>query len=153
DAHEVEMSTRVFSADGAAHELYDAMFMGGRAPAFLPGKGFDSGAGGAEIIATAGTTTSYGLVYVEDVPQLIDLAGIRLIEGPDTDAKGTKRFLVIGDGSVSSVTERGWQLRGVELGTIAGTSAPGVDVTVADGAGKPVTIARADGSGAYRAAV
>lgn len=152
DAHEVELETRVFAADGAAHELYDAMFMGGRAPAFLPGKGFDSGAGGAEIAATAGTTTSYGLVYPVDVPQVIDLAGIRLIEGPDTDAKGTTRFLVIGDGSVSSVTERGWQLRGVELGTITGTTAPGVDITVSSG-GKPTTIARADASGAYRAAV
>jgi len=156
-ASELELFTRVFPATGAeagAHELYDLMFLGGRAPAFLPGKGFDSGAGGAELIATAGTTTSYGLVYPAEAPnpQLIDLAGIRLVEGPDTDDTGTLRWLVIGDGSVASVTERGWQLRGVELGELTGTTAPGVDVVVSQ-ADKPMTIARADATGAYRAAV
>jgi hypothetical protein len=143
-AKELELETKVFPApDGEPGdlELYDAMFLGGRAP------NFDS----PDMIATAGTTSSYGLVYAEEIPQLIDLAGIRLIGGPDTGTRGTTRFLVVGDGSVSSVTERGWQLRGVALGEIAGTTSPNVDVVV-EQAGVPVTIARADASGSFRVA-
>ena len=144
-AREVELETRVFPGpDGVkeTHELRDAMFLGGRAPAF------DS----ADMFATAGTTTSYGLVYETDVPQVIDLAGIVLISGPDTDDQGTIRSFVIGDGSVASVTERGWQLRETETGEITGTSSANVDVVFAQG-GIPITRARSDAEGAFRATV
>jgi hypothetical protein len=157
-ADAVELETRVFpqpGAEPAASTLYDAMFLGGRARAFLPGKGWASGQGAAEMIATAGTTSSYGLVFPADAPnpQLIDLAGIRLVQGPGVDATGLRRWLVIGDGSVSSVTDRGWALRGTTTGDVSGTTAPGVDVVIADTDGNLLTIARADASGAFRAAV
>jgi len=154
-AHELELETKVFpgeTGEPGAYELFDAMFFGGRAPNFVPGKGFQSGAGGGELIATAGTTSSYALVYPDKLPQLIDLAGIRLVGGPDTDDQGTKRFLVIGDGSVASVTERGWQLRGTELAEVSGTTSPNVDV-VLEQAGAAITIARSDAQGAFRTAV
>lgn len=154
-AKELELETRVFpgpGGEGGTLELYDAMFMGGRAPGFVPGKGFDSGTGGGEMIATAGTTSSYALVYEDDTPQVIDLAGIRLIGGPDTGTQGTTRFLVVGDGSVASVTERSWQLRGTPLGEIAGTTTPNVDVIVAQN-DAPITVARSDADGSFRVAV
>jgi len=150
-ASELELETRVVPQPGTEttpHELYDALFFGGRAPAFLP-----AGSVGAGIIATSGTTTSYGLVHPAGTQaQLIDLAGIRLALGPDVDAAGVKRWLVVGDGSVSSVTERAWALREIELGVVSGTTAPGVEIVVLAG-GAPVTIARADASGAFRAAI
>ncbi len=154
-AHELELETKVFPGpDGeeGSHDLFDAMFMGGRAPSFVPGHGFESGAGGGEIIATSGTTSSYALVYPTETSQLIDLAGIRLVGGPATDDQGTTRFLVIGDGSVSSVTERGWQLRGTALQEISGTTSPNVDVVIEQG-NKPVTVARSDARGAFRTSV
>lgn len=154
-AHELELVTKVFpgpDGDAGSHDLFDAMFMGGRAPGFVPGNGFDSGAGGGEIIATSGTTSSYALVYETATPQLIDLAGIRLVGGPPTDDEGTTRFLVIGDGSVSSVTERAWQLRGTPVQEISGTTSPNVDVVIEQGS-KPITVARSDAQGAFRTSV
>lgn len=147
DAHELELETKVFPGPGGepgAHDLFDAMFLGGRAPSF----------DGGEIVATSGTTSSYGIVYPADVqlPQLIDLAGIRLVGGPETDDRGTTRHLVIGDGSVSSVTERGWLLRGTPVVELGGTTSANVDVVIAQG-GTPITVARSDGQGAFRAAV
>jgi hypothetical protein len=154
-AKELELTTRVFAQDGnGGSELHDLLFLGGRAPAFLPGKGFDSGAAGGEVIASAGTTTSYGLVYPVGAPnpQLIDLAGIRLVTGPDTDDRGTTRYVIVGDGSVASVTERAWQLRETPLGAITGTTLAGAEIAV-DQAGAPITIGRADAQGAFRIAV
>ncbi len=144
-AHELELETKVFPGpDGEKepHELRDAMFLGGRAPGFK----------NTEMFASAGTTTSYGLVYVGDVPRVDDLAGILLIAGPDADDQGKIRSLVIGDGSVASVTERGWQLRETELAEITGTTSANVDVVLAQG-GKPITMARSDAQGTFRAAV
>ncbi|MCW5803587.1 MAG: CehA/McbA family metallohydrolase [Deltaproteobacteria bacterium] len=156
DAQELELETRVYAkaGDGADHELYDALFFGGRAPSFVPGRGFAVGAGPAELVATAGTTTSYALAYPAGTPdpQLIDIANIRLALGPSLDDKGIRRWLIVGDGSIASVTERAWTLRGRALGVVAGTTSPGVDVTFVDGTG-PITVARADASGAFRAAV
>jgi hypothetical protein len=96
------------------------------------------------VIATAGTTTSYGLVYPAGAsnPQLIDLAGIRLVTGPDTGAEGTSRFLIVGDGTVASITERGWQLRETELVELTGSTLPGANIVVSQ-AGAPLTIGRA----------
>lgn len=158
-ADAIELETRVFAMSGSVVEpptLYDAMFLGGRARAFLPGRGFLEGTGGAEIVATAGTTTSYGLTYPTDTPdpQLVDLAGIRLIVGPSLEAgRAQRRWLVLGDGSVASVTGHAWAQRGAVLGAVRGTTAPLVDVMIADAAGAPITVARADAAGAFAATV
>jgi len=154
DATAVELETRAFAAEGgvaASHDVYEAMFFGGRARAFVPGRGFEPGSVGAEILATGGTTSSYGLVYPPDAanPQLIDLAGIRLARGPNVvEGVAARRWFVIGDGSVSSVTGAAWALRGDALGTIRGTTAPGADVIVTSG-DAPLTIARADADGEF----
>jgi hypothetical protein len=147
-ATEVELETRVFTAAGAMpgdHDLYDMLFMGARAPAMLMTEG----------VMTEGTTSSYGLVYPAGAqsPQLVDLGGIRVALGPTiSDTAPSMRWLVIGDGSMASVTDRAWALRGAEVGTIRGTTAPGVDVVIAR-AGVTATIARADASGAFHATV
>lgn len=157
DADAVELETRIAPAPGAAaasHDLFDAMFMGGRAPAWVPGVGWADGSVSAELIATGGTTSSYALVYPAGAPdlQLIDVGGIRVVRGAAISAAPVRRWLVIGDGSVADVTGKAWALRGAALGTIAGTTAPGVDVAIRRGAA-PITIARADASGHFRAAV
>lgn len=156
----VEMETRVFSATdaGEVHDLYDALFLGGRARAFIPGHGFDAGQVATDVIATAGTTTSYGLTYPADAPppQLLDFDQIRLAVGPNLTDNGASatRWLVIGDGSIASATESAWRLHAsTRLGVIGGTAPPGVDVVVTDATGAPMTIARASNAGAFRAAV
>jgi hypothetical protein len=60
---------------------------------------------------------------------------------------------VVGDGSISSVTDRAWALHGLTLGTITGTSAPHVDIEIRDASGAPITVARTDASGAFSAQV
>ncbi len=158
-ADAVELETHVFTMPGAevvSHDVYDALFMGGRATAFQPGRGWAMGQGAAELLATAGTTSSYGVVYPAGSPdpQLIDLGGIRILLGPTITEASASRWLVLGDGSVSSVTGRAWALRGVPLGVVRGTSAPGVEVWFRDGVrGAPITIARADAAGGFAAAV
>ncbi len=144
-ATELELETKVFPGPDAVeetHELRDAMFLGGRAPSF----------GSTDVFATSGTTTSYGIAYESDRPEVIDLFGILLIGGPDTGEQGTVRNLIIGDGSVSSVTERGWQLRGAELAQISGTTSPNVDVVIAQ-AGAAITVARSDADGQFQTSV
>jgi hypothetical protein len=159
-ADAVELDTRIYDAPGAdpepgPHDLYDAMFVGGRAQGFVPGHGFIDGQIAGELFATAGTSTSYGLVYPAGVPeiQLIDLAGIRLALGPSIEiGKPVTRWLVLGDGSVASVTERAWTLHGDALGVVTGTTSPDADVTVLAGEAA-ITVARADAAGAFRIAV
>ncbi len=148
DASAIELTTRTYELGGAAasHDLYDAMFTGGRAPAFIPGLGFVGGQVRGELIATAGTTTSYGLVYA-DSAGLIDLAGIRLVQGPAVDQVGTTRHLVIGDGTVEDVTRQAWALRGTPTVAHAVRAPAGLDLVVLDAADRVVTIARADAAG------
>jgi hypothetical protein len=90
-------------------------------------------------------------------PQLLDFDQIRLAVGPNLTDNGASatRWLVIGDGSIASVTESAWTRHATtRLGVIGGTTAPGVDVVVVDAAtGAPMTIARASTFGTFRAAV
>lgn len=149
-ATSVEMFTRVFPKEGtedASHDLYDAMFLGGRAPSFVPGKGPVEGQTQGDFVATSGTTTSYGLVYGEDLT-LIDLAGIRLVQGASVDSTGTTHHFLVGDGSIASITEQGWALRGTETLAYDVRATPGVDILVTDAAQKQITIARPIGNDA-----
>lgn len=160
DADEVLVQTVLWPEDGAdgAVQHGDGLFFGGRVSAFLPGRGFIEGTQNAAFVASIGTTTSYGIAYPASVAavQFLNIGGISVSLGPTVAlAPGATvdRWLIIGDGSASSVTERGWTLRGVELGAVAGTTAPGASIEVTDGAGAPITIGRADGAGAYRIAL
>lgn len=147
-ATELEMFTRVFPKDGAedtSHDLYDAMFLGGRAPSFVPGRGEVEGQTSGDFVATSGTTTSYGLVYPGDLT-LIDLAGIRLVQGASVDSAGTSHYLLIGDGSIASVTAQGWARRDVATVTHDIQATPGVDLLVTNAAGDPITVARPIGN-------
>lgn len=149
-ATSVELFTRVFPTDDTdevAHDLYDAMFVGGRAPSFVPGKGAVTGQTQGDFLATAGTTTSYGIVYDQDLT-LIDLAGIRLVQGGSVDSTGTTHHFVIGDGSVASITRQGWALRGTPTLSYDVRATPGVDILVTDAAQAPITIARPVGNDA-----
>jgi len=148
DATAVEMTTHAYGTTGgdASHDLYDAMFMGGRAPAFIPGRGFVEGQVSGELVATAGTTTSYGLVYAESV-RLIDLAGIRLVQGPSVDARGTTRHLVIGNGAVEDVTRQAWALREQPIVAYDVRAPAGLDLVVLDAESRALTIARANAAG------
>nr|MBA2540719.1 hypothetical protein [Deltaproteobacteria bacterium] len=156
DTAAVEIQTRIWADDPTERSLplYDGLFLGGRARAFLPGKGFVDGTGSAEIIATDGTSTSYGIAYPsgQPNPQLADFASIRFALGGDVDDQGLLRYFIIGDGSVASVTETGWRLRGQEVVEIRGTAPPRADIVVRrDDA--VLTVGRADDAGTYRLAV
>jgi hypothetical protein len=106
------------------------------------------------MIASAGSeTTSYGLVHPADVQaeQIVDIGGVVLALGPSSplDAPEPRdRWLVVGDGSVSSVTDRAWALRGVEVGTIRGATAPDVAIAVEQD-GMPITRARSGPDGSF----
>lgn len=150
-ATELEMISRVFpkegSEDDAAHDLYDAMFLGGRAPSFIPGKGPVEGQTQGDFVATSGTTTSYGIVYDQDLT-LIDLAGIRLVQGASVDGTGTTHYFLVGDGSIASITEQGWARREMPTLSYDVKATPGADLLVTDDAGAPITVARPIGNNA-----
>lgn len=164
DAHAIEMRTILRRPPGTqatgTHALIDGVFVGGRVEPFMPTRGFTrEGTNNAALLASRGTTTSYGLVYAaEALPSLrfVEVEGLRLAFGPDLtigDAAGARRWLVIGDGSIASVTERGWALRGVATGKVEGTTAPGVEVVVRDADDQPITIGRAGEDGRYAIAL
>lgn len=144
DATAIELETRIYGDKPIkVHDLYDAVFVGGRA---VPADTVP------ELEALGGTTTSYGLTYPADGPNpgSLDLAGIRLFQGPDVTESGAsvRRWLVIGDGSVSSLTDAAWALRGAAVGHVSGTAPPGAQVMVTQGT-TPITAARADDDGAF----
>jgi hypothetical protein len=143
---QLELITRTFPLPGStptSHDVYDLMFVGGRAPSFIPGHGPATGQISGDFVATAGTTTSYGLVYASDA-SVIDLAGIRLVQGQSADDAGVVRQLLVGDGSIASITERAWPLRDRPVVSYDIRGPRDTDLVVTDGDGKPVTIARAD---------
>ncbi len=153
----------VFGDDGetAVVEHGEGLFFGGRVALFAPNRGFIEGGGAnAEYIASAGGNggTSYGIVYDPDhasAVSTLEIGGLALAIGPTSSIDvpdPTDRYLVVGDGSVSSVTERAWLLRGYELGTVTGTAEPGAAIAVLAGE-TPVTRGRADDTGAYRIAL
>ncbi len=159
DADEVLIRTFLFptgDGEGSNVEVGDTFFYGGRVTSWLPGRGEATGASNAELIASSGTTSSYGIVYSPEqltAVQFADIANVKIGLGPTRtlgNPAPVERWLVVGDGSVSSVTDRGWTLRGAETGVLRGTTAPGVEVMVSEGEDRPMTVARADESGDYR---
>ncbi len=146
------------SAETPSAQVGEIFFFGGRADNWLPGTGIPEGSGAGELIATSGTTSSYGIAPAADVfgTQLISINSISIALGPTLtvgSGRVVDRQFIVGDGSISSVTDRAWTLRGVDVGTISGTTTAGVEVHVTDAADKPITIARADATGAYSVTV
>lgn len=164
DTDALLIRTFVFPDDTAASseanvEVGEALFFGGVINSWAPGKGVPAGSSSVEFIASTGEGgTSYGVIYPVGKPaaaQFADIANVKLILGPSRtigNAEPVDRWFVVGDGSAASVTERGWALRGLGLGTVRGMTAPGVDIAVASG-DKAMTIGRADDTGAYRIAL
>jgi hypothetical protein len=161
DSDALLMRTRVWGDASAQRtvQIADALFLGGRVRPFVPGRGHDPGAVRGAFLASSGTTSSYGLVYPRETAetiQLFNIDGFNIALGALQLIGGfapTERWLLVGDGSVASVTEQAWARRGDELGAVHGETAPGVDVVVADAAGAPATIGRAGDDGTYRVAV
>ena len=162
DSDELLIRTAVFGVDGASTVVQhgEGLFFGGRVAIFVPNRGFIEGAGASgEFIATEGSaTTSYGIVYAADAAQsvqFVDIGGIVLSVGPTSNLGAPRyldRYVVVGDGSASSVTDRAWALRGVDTGTISGTTEPGVALVV-ERAGTPVTRGRSGADGSFSLSV
>lgn len=157
DATEIRIETVLFPNEGAEGSVTigEAMFFGGRVISWLPGTGIGEGTANAEFIASYATTSSYGIGYPADGPasvRFVDIANIKLALGTARTLGNLApviRYFIVGDGSASSVTARAWELRGIELGTVVGTTSPNIEVLVTDAADAPITVARSDNSGAY----
>jgi hypothetical protein len=158
DASELLIRTFLFLEEDVEPlnvQVGDIFFFGGSVEMWLPGIGVPSEIRNAEFVASSGTDASFGVVYPAAQPsvQFLSLQNITGALGPTAEVgrrEPVERFLVIGDGSISSVTDRAWALREVPTGEITGTAAPGIDVAVTDPLGAAITVARADASGAYR---
>jgi hypothetical protein len=165
DTDALLIRTFVFPDDTAASseanvEVGEALFFGGVITSWAPGKGVPAGSSNVEFIASTGEGgTSYGVIYPVGKPaaaQFADIANVKLILGPSRtigNPEPVERWFVVGDGSAASVTERGWALRGVELGVVQGTTAAEVDIAITGANDSPVTVGRSDATGAYRAAL
>jgi len=135
-------------------QLGDIFSYGGHALNWAPGVGLLEGTGAGELMATTGTSSSYGITYPGNTSslQLLSIANLTMGLGPNVTV-GTDnpidRFFIIGDGSVSSVTDTAWSLREVSVGSVSGTTAPGINVEVYNSSGEPFTVARANAQGAY----
>lgn len=145
--------------DGVSLDVGDALFYGGVITSWVPGTGVLEGSANVPLVASSGAGgTSYGLVYPPEATPAIrfaDIANVKLAFGPSRTTGGppVERWLLIGDGSSASVTEQAWALRGQELGTVTGTTEPGLEVAVTDAGGDPITTGRAGTDGAYRLAL
>ncbi len=132
----------------------DAFFYGGLVRSWMPRHGELEGTANVELVASTGSSSSYGLVYPADALaaiSFVDIASVKIGLGPSrtlSNPAPIERWFIIGDGSASSVTDRAWALRGVATGTLQGSTAPGVDVMV-ESDGSPMTIGRADTNGNY----
>src|SRR5688572_2476464 len=166
DEPRLTMRTVIWGQGSDFSTVGDGLFMGGRARPFIPERGYPTSASTAgQFLVFEGTSTSYGVVYPADVPavQLADIGGVRLLFGPTlqpNDPEGVSRWLVIGDGSIDSITREAWELRGADLGGVGGLLA--VDTTgglpnttpwvvISQPDGDVMTVARPGASGIYDA--
>ena len=141
----------------ATPQIGDLFFFTGRVSAWLPGVGIASDIANAEFVASVGDDISFGVAYPADQTsvQFLSINSITGALGPSAetnDRSATEpvdRFLIIGDGSVSSVTDSAWELREEEVGEVSGNSAPNVEIVARDVADRPITMARTDASGDY----
>ncbi len=149
DESRLTMRTLIWGEGEDFSTVADALFMGGRARPFLPERGYPtSGSTAGQFLVFEGTTTSYGVAYPPEVPavQLADIGGVRILFGPTlqpNDGVGATRSLIIGDGSIESITRQAWELREADLEMFGGAVEAGTSVVVTDLDGNVQTVARA----------
>jgi len=157
DSDALKISTILYPDGGeGAIEVGDAFFFGGRLNTFAPGRGELEGSTNLEILASSGTTTSLGYTYESSIIQWLDIASAKIGRGPTRtlgNPEPVDRWLIVGDGSASSVTGPAWALRGVATGSLQVTWPGGsdagsvaddqVDIVVDEVDGTPVTRGRA----------
>jgi hypothetical protein len=166
DAH-LTMRTVVTAIPGQAHpgelQVGDLMLVSGHVAFWVPGAGVVDGVAAGPMVASSGSaTTSYGVVYPDGGTMELNDLGVDVAAGARRawdDPAPIERVLIIGDGSVSSVTDAGYALLGDTL-AIAGTLAPlppeasaWTDVAIEDPSGRAITLARAGADGAFEVAV
>ncbi len=152
----VAIETRVYSQPGVSASqavgLIDALFLGGEIQTRFPGR--DGGPARGPFLASHGSSTSYGIVFHrDDAPAitLLELVFFKLLESPtlSVDGDSLTRYFVVGDGSMSSVVDRSWELYGETTTTVSGTTAPNVDVVARDSSEAVASIARSGDDGSY----
>lgn len=166
DTH-VTMRTTVAPIDGESHpgeiQVGDLALVSGHVAFWVPGPGFADGVSAGPMVASAGSaTTSYGVVYPNGDQITLNDLGVDVLSGerrPWDDAEPIERVFIVGDGSVSSVTDFGFALQG-DTEAIAGQLSPApredaawTDVIVEDDTGRGITLARADADGAFEVSV
>ena len=157
----LSMTTSVTRIPGEAApadvQVGDILFFGGAIVPWMPGSGVPEGVVRGPFFASSGTpTTSYGVAFpsVEGEVQFVSISNVKGVIGPrhslagDAPPAPVERWLILGDGSVSSVTDRAYALReeGPEplagaLDRAPGDDMPWIDVQVSRG-GDPLTVAR-----------
>ena len=159
DSSTLTISSRLLADRGeeANPQLGDLFFFSSRVRAWLPRIGFAESVSSGEFLASSGPDISYGLVYPSSQSsiQFLVITGVTGILGPSVETKSSRptdlmeRFLVVGDGSISSITDRAWEIRGVAVGTLSGTSEPNVEIVARDALDLQITRARTDDAGEY----
>jgi hypothetical protein len=161
-AEHLVMTTQVTRIPGEASpsdvQVGDVLFFGGAVVPWMPGTGVPSGVTRGPFFASSGSpTTSYGIAFppAEGEVQFVNIQNVKGVVGPrrslvDPDAPPApvERWLIIGDGSASSVSDAAYRLRSDETETLSarldrapGPDMPWVDVQVSR-SGEPVTLAR-----------
>ena len=155
------MTTSVSRIPGEAApadvQVGDVLFFGGAIVPWMPGSGVPEGVVRGPFFASSGSpTTSYGVAVpsAEGEVQFVDISNVSGVIGPRRSLAGdqppapVERWLIVGDGSVSSVTDRAYSLREeapaaltAALDRAPGDDMPWVDVQVSRG-GNPLTVAR-----------
>ena len=158
DSDSLEISTTLFALDAddapTTVQVGDVFFFGGFAEAWLPGTGIPEGTAAGEFVATNGTTSSYGIVYPElPALELLSVHNLTIALGPSRTVgtgEPVTRFFVVGDGSVSSVSDRAWEIRNKPRGTVGGAAPALETVELRDAADRPIARARASSAGRYQ---
>ncbi len=142
DARWIE-STTTLESDATDEQLVgDLLFVGGD---------IESAISEAEgWLASEGPDVSYGIVS-ETPLSVADFGGIAAVLGPDTAPPVTwTRYLVVGDGSMSSVVDAMLELRMTPSGRVTGTvDDPTATVSAVDGTDALVSRFRPDAEGRF----
>lgn len=172
-ADHLTVTTQVTRIPGEASpsdvQVGDVLFFGGVVTPWMPGSGVPDGVvRGAFFASTGSPTTSYGVAYPPDEGdvQFVNIQNVKGVIGPtrsladpDQPPAPVERWLIVGDGSASSISGAAYRLRGdapealaARLDRAPGPDMPWVDVEVSQG-GAPVTLARVADDAPFEVAV